>query len=333
MAATKRDRVVVVTGASAGVGRAVARAFGQQGAKVALIARTREGLDEAAREIERTGGEALVLPLDVADSAAVFAAADQVAARWGGIDVWVNDAMVSVFAPVKEMKPEEYRRVTEVDYLGYVYGTMAALRHMLPRDRGHVIQIGSALVYRSIPLQSAYCASKAAIRGFTDSLRCELHHDRSRVALSMVQLPAVNTPQFDVVRSRMPNLPQPVPPIYQPEVIARAVLHVADHPARELWVGWSTVKAILGQRLFPGLLDRYLGRIGYRAQQRPIRARGRRRDDVDAPLPGDKGAHGDFDARARARSTELWLRMNRRWIAGAAVAAAAGVAGWRALRA
>lgn len=329
----RRDRVVVVTGASAGVGRAVARAFGAQGAKVALLARTREALDEAAREIERAGGEALVLPLDVADAAAVGAAADAVVARWGRIDVWVNDAMVSVLAPVKETKPEEYRRVTEVDYLGYVHGTMAALRHMLPRDRGHVIQIGSALVYRSIPLQSAYCASKAAIRGFTDSLRCELHHDRSRVKVTMVQLPAVNTPQFEVVRSRMPNAPQPVPPIYQPEVIARAVLHVADHPVRELWVGWSTVKAIVGQWLIPGLLDRYLGRVGYRAQQRPIRVRGRRQDAVDAPLPGDRGAHGDFDARSRGRSSQHWLRTHRGWVAGAALAAVAGVAGWRALRA
>ena len=297
--ARRRDRVVVVTGASAGVGRAVARAFGDQGAKVALVARTREALEDAKAEIERAGGEAMVLPLDVADWSAVEKAADEVVARWGRIDVWVNDAMVSVFSPVKETTPEEYRRVTEVDYLGYVYGTKAALRHMLPRDAGHVIQIGSALVYRSIPLQSAYCASKAAIRGFTDSLRCELHHDGSRVRLSIVQLPAVNTPQFDVVRSRLPNHPQPVPPIFQPEVIARAVLWVADHPARELWVGWSCVKAILGQRLAPGLLDRYLGRIGYAAQQTDQAAAPGRRDDVDAPLPGDRGAHGDFDARAR----------------------------------
>src|SRR5512142_1622492 len=267
MTRRRRDRVVVVTGASAGVGRAVARAFGQQGAKVALIARTREALDDAAREIERAGGEALVLPLDVADPAAVAAAADQVVARWGRVDVWVNDAMVSVFSPVKEMKPEEYRRVTEVDYLGYVHGTLAALKHMLPRDRGHIIQIGSALVYRSIPLQSAYCASKAAIRGFTDSLRCELIHDHSHVKLSMVQLPAVNTPQFDVVRSRLPDHPQPVPPIFQPEVIARAVLWVAEHPTRELWIGWSAVKEILDEKVFPGLHDRFLGRSGSGAQQ------------------------------------------------------------------
>ncbi len=328
----KRDRVVVVTGASAGVGRAVARAFGQQGAKVALLARTREALDEAAQEIARAGGEAMVLPVDVSDAGAVFQAADRVVERWGRIDVWVNDAMVSVFSPVKETKPEEYRRVTEVDYLGYVHGTLAALRHMLPADRGHVIQIGSALVYRSIPLQSAYCASKAAIRGFTDSLRCELYHDQSRVKLTMVQLPAVNTPQFDVVRSRLPDTPQPVPPIFQPEVIARGVLWAADHPRRELWIGWPTVKAILGQRLIPGLLDRYLGRMGYGAQQTRRRAGPGRRDDVDRPLPGDRGAHGDFDARSRGWSSELWLRTHRGWLAGAALAAAS-VAGWRALRA
>ncbi len=328
--AKRRDRVVVVTGASAGVGRAVARAFGAQGAKVGLVARTREALEDAAREIERAGGEALVLPLDVADAAAVEKAADEVVARWGHIDVWVNDAMVSVFSPVKEMKSEEYRRVTEVDYLGYVHGTQAALKHMLPADRGHVIQIGSALVYRSIPLQSAYCASKAAIRGFTDSLRCELYHDHSHVKLSMVQLPAVNTPQFDVVRSRLPNHPQPVPPIFQPEVIARAVLYVADHPARELWVGWSAVKAILGQKIIPGLLDRYLGRMGYSAQQTDQPVPPGRRDDVDRPLPGDRGAHGDFDPRAKGWSAELWVRMNRGRIAALAVGLAAAVLGYRA---
>ena len=274
-----------------------------------------------------------MLPLDVADPTAVDVAAGQVVQRWGHIDIWVNDAMVSVFSPVKEMKPEEYRRVTEVDYLGYVHGTLAALRHMLPRDRGHIIQIGSALVYRSIPLQSAYCASKAAIRGFTDSLRCELYHDHSRVNLSMVQLPAVNTPQFDVVRSRLPGHPQPVPPIYQPEVIARAVLYVADHPTRELWVGWSTVKAILGQKLIPGLLDRYLGRMGYSAQQTGERVPPGRPDDVDRPMPGDRGAHGDFDVRSQGWSAELWLRTNRRWLAGALAAAAAGFMGYRALTA
>lgn len=333
MARQRRDRVVVVTGASAGIGRAVARAFGAQGAKVGLIARTAEALADAAAEIERAGGEALVLPVDVADAAAVQRAADAVVARWGRIDLWVNDAMVSVFSPVQETSAEEYRRVTEVDYLGYVHGTKAALGHMLPRDAGHVVQIGSALVYRSIPLQSAYCASKAAIRGFTDSLRCELHHHRSRVKLTMVQLPAVNTPQFEVVRTRLPGRPRPVPPIFQPEVAARAVLWVADHPVRELWVGWSAVKAILGQKVVPGLLDRYLGRVGYAAQQTDRRVAPNRPDDVDRPLPGDRGAHGDFGPRARGSSLELWLRMNRQWIAGAVAGLALAVVGYRALTA
>jgi NAD(P)-dependent dehydrogenase (short-subunit alcohol dehydrogenase family) len=258
-------------------------------------------------------------------------AADEVVARWGRIDIWVNDAMVSVFSPVKEMKPEEYRRVTDVNYLGSVHGTLSALKHMLPRDEGHVIQIGSALAYRSIPLQSAYCASKAAMRGFTDSLRCELRHDRSHVKLSMLQLPAVNTPQFDVVRSRLPNHPQPVPPIYQPEVIARAVLYVAEHPRRERWIGWSTVKAIVGQRLVPGLVDRYLARTGYDAQQTDQPVPAGRPDNVDAPLPGDRGAHGDFDAQARRRSGELFLSRHRGAVAAGVLAVVLGVAAWRAV--
>lgn len=320
-----------MTGASSGVGRAIARALGERGAKVALLARTREALENAALEIRAAGGEALVLPLDVAEAAAVERAADEVVARWGRIDTWVNDAMVSVFSPVKETRAEEYRRVTEVNYLGYVHGTLAALKHMASADEGHVIQIGSALAYRSIPLQSAYCASKAAVRGFTDSLRCELRHDRSRVRLSMVHLPAVNTPQFDVVRSRLPNKPQPVPPIYQPEVAARAVLHVAEHPVRERWVAWSTVEAIVGQRVAPGLLDRWLGRTGYRSQQTDEPAPRERVDNVDRPLPGDRGAHGDFDARARRHSLELWLRHRRRWVA-TALAAGAALAAWRRRR-
>ncbi len=327
------EQVVVVTGASSGVGRAIARAFGAQGAKVGLIARTQEALEHCADEIRLAGGEALVLPLDVAEAAAVERAADAVVARWGRIDTWVNDAMVSVFSPVKEMKAEEYRRVTEVNYLGYVHGTLAALKHMLPRDEGHVIQIGSALVYRSIPLQSAYCASKAAIRGFTDSLRSELDHDRSRVAISMLQLPAVNTPQFDVARSRLPNHPQPVPPIFQPEVIARAALYVAQHPRRELWIGWSAVKAILGQKVIPGVLDRYLGRKGYSAQQTDEPVPPGRPDNVDAPLPGDRGAHGDFDARARRWSGELFVTRHRAAVAASAAAAVAlgvlGTLAWR----
>jgi NAD(P)-dependent dehydrogenase (short-subunit alcohol dehydrogenase family) len=317
------DQVVAVTGASSGVGRAIARAFGAAGARVGLIARGKDGLEAAAEEIRKAGGEALVLPADVSHASQVQVAAHAVFDRWGRIDTWVNDAMVSVFSPVVEMTPEEYRRVTEVNYLGTVHGTLAALRYMAQANSGVILQIGSALVYRSIPLQSAYCASKAAIRGFTDSLRCELIHDRSRVKVCMLQLPAVNTPQFDVVRTRLPRHPQPVPPIYQPEVIARAALHLAMHPRREMWVGFSAAKAIAAQKFAGGLLDRYLARAGWDSQMdnRPIDPLSRR-DNLISPLPGDRGAHGDFDSRARTRSAELWARMNLGKLAAGAVAAA-----------
>lgn len=305
-------RVAVVTGASAGVGRAIVREFAARGAKLGLIARTPEALEAAASEVRSLGSEALVLPLDVSDADAVQHAADRVVATWGQLDIWVNDAMVSVFAPAAEITPDEYRRVTEVNYLGYVHGTLAALRHMRERDSGVIIQIGSALAYRSIPLQSAYCASKAATRGFTDSLRSELHRERSGVRLTMLQLPAVNTPQFEVVRNRLGGHPQPVPPIYQPEVIARAAVEAALHPRREVWIGWSTTKAILGQHLIPGLLDRYLARHAWEAQITrqlpPGHPLEHRQDDVDAPLPGDRGAHGPFDDRARSSSSQVWLR-------------------------
>ncbi|HEX9290225.1 MAG TPA: SDR family oxidoreductase [Anaeromyxobacteraceae bacterium] len=324
------EQVAVVTGASSGVGRAIARAFGARGARVGLIARTQEALENCAREIRRAGGEALVLPLDVSDAGSVDAAADAVVAHYGRIDTWVNDAMVSVFSRALDTTPEEFRRVTEVNYLGYVHGTLAALRRMKDQPGGGgVIQIGSALAYRSIPLQSAYCASKAAIRGFTDSLRSELLHDGIPVHLSMLELPAVNTPQFDVVRSRLPNQPQPVPPIYQPEVIARACLRVAEHPVRELWIAPSTIKAIVGQRLAPGLADRYLARHGFEAQQTTQPVAPGRSDNVDEPLPGDRGAHGQFDGRARSWSAEVWLRTHPWTGAGAAAAALAAIAGWR----
>jgi len=316
-----REQVVVVTGASSGVGRALARAFGRERSRVGLIARTREALENAAREVRAAGGEALVLPLDVADAGAVERAADEVAARWGRIDTWVNDAMVSVFSPVRETTPEEYRRVTEVNYLGTVYGTLAALRHMRAAGEGTIVQIGSALAYRSIPLQSAYCASKAAIRAFTDSLRCELAHEKSRVRVTMLQLPAVNTPQFDVVRSRLPRQPKPVPPIYQPEVIAQAVLRAARRPPRELWLASSAIKAIVGQRVVPGVLDRYLGRVGYDAQQTDEPVAPGRPDNVFAPLPGDRGAHGRFDGVARRRSLEVLARLHARSLGVAAAAA------------
>ncbi|MEO6830463.1 MAG: SDR family oxidoreductase, partial [Acidobacteriaceae bacterium] len=265
----KNSQVVMVTGASAGLGRAIAHAFAKRGARIGLVARNEEALEACSREVEELGGEALVLALDVSDASALEQAAGKLEDTFGPIDVWVNDAMVSVFSPVKEMKPEEYKRVTEVSYLGYVYGTLAALHRMLPRDRGTIIQVGSALAVRSIPLQSAYCACKHAIAGFTDSLRCELYHDKSNVQLTMIQMPAMNTVQFTWVKSRLPDKPQPVPPIFQPEVAAEVVVHAAEakRPRREYWVGSPTVEAILGQMVVPGLLDRYLGETGYKAQQ------------------------------------------------------------------
>jgi len=318
-----KPEVVVVTGASAGLGRAIVREFAREGAHLGLVARGREGLEAARREVEEAGGRALVLPLDVSDAEAVEAAAERVERELGPIDVWVNNAMASVFSPVREMRPEEYKRVTEVTYLGYVYGTLAALKRMLPRDRGVVVQVGSALAYRGIPLQSAYCGAKHAIQGFVDSLRCELIHDGSNVRVTMVQMPALNTPQFSWVKSRLPNKPQPVPPIYQPEVGARAVLFAARSDRREMYVGYPTVEAIVGDKLAPGLADRYLARNAYDAQQTDEPVEEGRRDNLWEPLPGDHGAHGDFDERSTASSPQLWASMNR----GGLALAAAGLAG------
>jgi NAD(P)-dependent dehydrogenase (short-subunit alcohol dehydrogenase family) len=320
----------VVTGASSGVGRAIARALADEGASVALIARGQEGLGAAAEEVRERGGEALVLPLDVSNAGQVEQAAARVVEAWGGIDVWVNDAMVTVLAPVVEVTPEEFRRVMEVNYLGYVHGTLAALQHMRPVNGGVIVQIGSALAYRSIPLQSAYCASKAAIRGFTDSLRSELHRAGSRVRLTMLQLPAVNTPQFEVMRNRLAGHPQPVPPIFQPEVIGRALVEAVLRPRREVWIGWSTTLAILGQKLVPGLLDRYLARRAWETQtthRLPAGHPGRHpTDNLGAPLPGDRGAHGPFDDRARSGSTQVWARAHLGALALAVVSA--GLAAW-----
>jgi short-subunit dehydrogenase len=310
----KPGQVVVVTGASAGVGRAVARAFGARRARVGLLARDEGRLGQAAAEIEELGGEALAIPTDVADAEAVQAAADQVASRFGPVEVWVNNAMVSVFSPVREMRPEEYRRVTEVTYLGTVHGTLAALRQMLPLDRGVIIQVGSALAYRAIPLQSAYCAAKHAIQGFTESLRSELMHDRSRVRVAMLQLPAVNTPQFDWVKSRLPRRAKPVPPIYQPEVIARAVIWAADHDRAEMYLGWSSAKAIAANRLIPRLLDRYLAREGFASQQTGEPEDPDRPNNLWRPVPGDVGAHGRFDDTARAWSSQIALSEHRRLV-------------------
>ena len=325
-----KSEVVVVTGASAGLGRAIARQFGSKGAKVGLLARGVDGLEGAKREIEADGGSALVLPTDVADADAVEAAAARVEQEFGPIDIWVNNAMASVFSPVKEMKPEEYKRVTEVTYLGVVYGTLSALRRMLPRDRGTIVQVGSALAYRSIPLQSAYCAAKHAISGFTDSLRCELIHDHSNVRVTMVQMPALNTTQFGWVKSRLKNKAQPVPPIFQPEVGARAVYWAAHHNRRELYVGLPTVEAIEANKVVPGLLDRYLGRTGYDSQQTNEPEDPNRPNNLWEPVPGDHGAHGTFDERAHPRSYELWAARYRNWIA-AGLCTVAG-AGYFALR-
>jgi short-subunit dehydrogenase len=324
---TDKVPVVVITGASAGVGRAVARAYGTRHARVALIARGEAGLKAAADEVRDRGGEALELPLDVSDPDAVLAAADQVTNQLGPIDVWINNAFTSVFAPFTEISPAEFKRVTEVSYLGYVYGTMAALKYMKPRDRGAIVQVGSALAYRGIPLQSAYCGAKHAIQGFTESLRTELLHDHSGVHVTMVQLPAVNTPQFSWVRSRLPRKAQPVPPIYQPEYAAKAIVYAADHPRRrEYWVGSTTAATLAANAIAPGLLDRYLARTGFDAQQTAERRDGQRQDNLWRPAdeaPGqDRGAHGAFDDRSTPSDKQLWLSQHHGTLAilGAAVA-------------
>ncbi len=319
-----KNEVVVITGASAGLGRATAREFGKNGARVGLIARGVDGLEAAKREIESAGGKAMVLPLDVADADAIQKAAVSVEQEFGPIDIWVNNAMASVFSPVKEMTPAEYKRVTEVTYLGVVYGTLAALKHMLPRDRGTIVQVGSALAYRSIPLQSAYCAAKHAIAGFTDSLRCELIHDNSNVRITMVQMPALNTPQFGWVKSRLKHKAQPVPPIFQPEVGARAIYWAAHHTRREFYAGWPTVEAIVGNKLAPGWLDQYLARTGFKSQQTSEPEDPNRPDNLWKPVGGDHGAHGTFDSRARSHSWEVKASIAKPWIsAGLAIAAAA----------
>jgi len=315
----------VITGASAGLGRAAAREFGKHGAKVGLISRGVDGLEAAKREIESAGGNAMVLPLDVADASAIENAAAAVEKEFGPIDIWVNNAMASVFSPVKEMQPEEYKRVTEVTYLGVVYGTLAALKRMLPRDRGTIVQVGSALVYRSIPLQSAYCAAKHAIAGFTDSLRCELIHDKSNVRVTMVQMPALNTPQFGWVKSRLKHKAQPVPPIFQPEVGARAIYWAAHHSRREIYAGWPTVEAIVGNKLAPGLLDHYLGKTGFDSQQTSEPEDPNRPNNLWEPVMGDHGAHGAFGDRARATSLELKASLSRGWIGAGLAAVVAAV--------
>jgi NADP-dependent 3-hydroxy acid dehydrogenase YdfG len=322
--------VVVVTGASAGLGRAIAHAYAKRGARIGLIARNPEALNAAKSECEALGGRAIVLPVDVSDADAVDQAASLVEQEFGPIDIWVNDAMVSVFSPVKEMEASDYKRVTDVLYLGFVHGTLSALKRMLTRDRGTIIQIGSALSYRSIPLQSAYCACKHAINGFTDSLRCELHHDNSNVKVTTIQMPAMNTTQFDWVKNRMPNDTQPVPPIFEPELTAEVVVQAgfAKNPRREYWVGSPTVMAIVGQRIIPGLLDRYLGKTGYKSQQIPGEPK-----NPNAPnnlydyVPGVHSARGKFTGRSSGSSAEIFVTLHKSWFTLGAMVALAAVGG------
>ena len=330
--AAHRGQVVVVTGASGGIGRAVAKAFGSRGAYVGLVARGEKGLAGAAHDVEAAGGKACAIPIDVADPEQCEAAAEEVERAFGPIDVWVNVAFTSVFAPFSEITPAEFRRVTEVTYLGYVYATMAALRRMKPRNAGTVVQVGSALGYRGIPLQSAYCGAKHAIQGFHESLRCELLHERSKVRVTLVTMPAVNTPQFSWVLSRLPKQAQPVPPIYQPEVAARAVLFAADHPRRrEYWVGASTAGTLVANAVAPGLLDRYLARTGFDSQQteydRPPDQPANLWEPADDKNGEDYGARGIFSDQSTDRSVQLWASQHHGLLGGAAASALAAAAG------
>ncbi|WP_137814720.1 SDR family oxidoreductase [Gandjariella thermophila] len=322
-----RDRVAVVTGASGGVGRVTARLLGERGAAVALLARGEVGLEAAAKDVRDAGGRALPVAVDASHYPAMRDAAERVEAELGPIDVWINTAFSSVFGPFTELDPEEFERVTRVTYLGFVWGTRVALERMRRRDRGVIVQTGSALAYRGVPLQSAYCGAKHAIQGFTESLRCELRHEKSNVRITMVQLPAVNTPQFDWVLSRLPKHPQPLPPIYQPEVAARALVYAAEHPRRrEYWVGGSTALTLLANKVAPGLLDRYLARTGYRAQQTsslPPTGVGNLWQPADGPGGRDYGAHGAFDPSAHGRSVQLWASQHHGALAGAALAGGA----------
>ncbi|GIJ26412.1 short-chain dehydrogenase [Micromonospora qiuiae] len=326
-------QVAVVTGASAGVGRATVRLLARRGIAIALLARGRVGLDAAAEEVRAAGSRALPIEVDMADHDQVVAAGRRIEAELGPIDLWINNAFSSVFAPFQQTRPEEFRRAMEVTYLGYVHGTRVALSHMSPRDRGTIVQVGSALAYRGIPLQATYCGAKHAIVGFTEALRCELLHERSKVQLTMVHLPALNTPQFDWLLSRLPRHAEPVPPIYQPEVAARAIVGAADRPGRrEYWVGASTVLTILGNRIAPGLLDRYLARTGYKSQQTDRPADHDRPNNLWHPLDGpgghDYGAHGGFSARSHSRSPQAWLSRHRLVTAAGLAGATVGTLAW-----
>ncbi|HET8528491.1 MAG TPA: SDR family oxidoreductase [Gaiellaceae bacterium] len=326
----RKPEVVVVTGATSGVGRAIVERFAREGAHVALLARGREGLDAAAKEVERLGGRALPLPTDVSEYDAVEAAAAATEDVFGEIDIWINDAMTTVFAFFEDIEPDEFRRATEVTYLGAVWGTKVALKRMLPRDRGTIVQVGSAMAYRGIPLQSPYCGAKHAMKGFWESVRTELKHKGANIHMPMVQLPGMNTPQFDHCRSKMPKKPMPVPPIYQPEVAADAVHYAAhDRRRRQVFVGAPTVYTIVGERFAPWLGDWYMAKTGVSGQQTQQQIDPPRQGNLFEPLPRDPGAHGDFDSKAHAHSPVLWISKHRRPVVaavGGAVAAAAGVA-------
>ena len=318
----KMQKVVVITGSSAGVGRATAHRFARDGARVALLARGSKALDGAAQELRDMGCEVLAIPTDVADAGQVEAAAERIEQELGPIDIWINAAMATIFAPVSEITAEEFRRATEVTYLGTVHGTMSALKRMRPRNRGKIVQVGSALAYRAIPLQSAYCGAKFAIRGFTDALRVELMHDKSKIGVTMVQLSAFNTPQFQWGRTRLPRRPQPVPPIYQPEVAAEGIHYAAHHHRRELWVGYPAVKAILGNGLVPWLADRILAKQGYSGQMDDQPVPADRPDNLFEPVDRDFGTHGRFDDRSHRFSPQLWATTHRRTVAAGVLGAA-----------
>ncbi len=324
-----KPEVVMITGASAGIGRATAQAFAKRGAWIGLLERNATRLEATRKEVEELGGRAIVLVADVADENAVEAAAEKLEREFGTIDIWVNNAMASVFSPIMEMKPEEFRRVTEVTYLGYVWGTLAALKRMRPRNRGTIVQVGSALAYRGIPLQSAYCAAKFAMRGFCDSLRTELIHDKKDIHVCIVEMPAVNTPQFSWVRSRLPKKAQPVPPIFQPEVAANAIVFAAENKRREIYVGGPTVKAIVGNKIAPSLVDKFLARTCYKSQQTDEPENPLRPNNLFKPVIGNFGAHGNFDSRARKFSLQLWLDKHRGVWLGALLGGAA-MASWLA---
>jgi short-subunit dehydrogenase len=319
--ARKKDEAVVITGASAGVGRATAHRFAKSGAKIGLIARDAEALAEVKKEVEKLGGEAFIAAADVADADALFAAAEALAAKLGPVDIWVNDAMVTVFSPFAEMTPDEFRRVTEVTYLGFVHGTMAALRLMGKRNRGTIVQVGSSLAYRGIPLQSAYCGAKHGIRGFTNSLRTELIHDGSNIHITVVNLPGVNTPQFDWARTHLAWQPRPVPPVIQPEVAANAIYRAAHERKREYWLGLSTAEVILGNMVGAAYLDRYLARKAYDGQMTNKLVKRTRDDNLLHPVHSMHHTHGSFDAEAKRRATELPAPATR------VTAVAAGIVG------